>query len=66
MDRKNIKAQPLNGKNNIRLKEKTPVNNEYTAAWADVDNIMPESQVTQPSLEDVINAKEWVDNGSKL
>ena len=66
MDRKNIKAQPLNGKNNIRLKETTPVNNEYTAAWADVDNIMPESQVTQPSLEDVINAKEWVDDGSKL
>ena len=66
MDRKNIKAQPLNGKNNIRLKETTPVNNEHTAAWADVDNIMPESQVTQPSLEDVINAKEWVDNGSKL
>ena len=56
----------MNLKNNIRLKETTPVNNEYTAAWADVDNIMPESQVTQPSLEDVINAKEWVDNGSKL
>ena len=66
MDRKNIKAQPLNGKNNIRLKETTPVNSEYTAAWADVDNIVPESQVPQPSLEDVINAKEWVDNGSKL
>ena len=66
MDRKNIKAQPLNGKYNIRLKETTPVNSEYTAAWADVDNIMPESQVTQPSIEDVINAKEWVDNGSKL
>ena len=66
MDRKNIKVQPLNGKNNIRLKETTPVNSEYTAAWADVDNIMPESQVTQPSIEDVINAKEWVDNGSKL
>lgn len=66
MDRKNIKAQPLNGKNNIRLKETTPVNSEYTAAWADVENIIPESQVTQPSLEDVINAKEWVDNGSKL
>ena len=66
MDRKNIKAQPLNGENNIRLKETTPVNSEYTAAWADVENIIPESQVTQPSLEDVINAKEWVDNGSKL
>lgn len=66
MDRKNIKVQPLSGKNNIRLKETTPMTNEYTAAWADVDNIMPESQVTQPSLEDVINAKEWVDNGSKL
>ncbi len=66
MDRKNINVESLSGKNNIRLKETTPVNNEYTAAWADVDNIMPESQVTQPSIEDVINAKEWVDNGSKL
>ena len=66
MDRKNINVESLSGKNNIRLKETTPVNNEYTAAWADVDNIMSESQVTQPSLEDVINAKEWVDNGSKL
>ena len=66
MDRKNIKVQPLSGKNNIRLKETTPMTNEYTAAWADVDNIIPESQVTQPSIEDVINAKEWVDNGSKL
>lgn len=66
MDRRNIKAEPLDGKNNIRLKETTPVNREYTAAWANVDNIIPESQVTQPSLEDVINAKEWVDNGSKL
>ena len=46
-----IKAQPLSGKNNIRLKETTPVNSEYTAAWADVDNIIPESQVTQPSLK---------------
>ncbi len=66
MDRKNINVESLSGKNNIRLKETTPVNSEYTAAWADVDNIMSESQVTQPSLEDVINAKEWVDNGSKL
>ena len=66
MDRKNINVESLSGKNNIRLKETTPVTNEYTAAWADVDNIIPESQVTQPSLEDVINAKEWVDNGSKL
>ena len=61
-----IKNEQLSGKNNKRLKETTPMKSEYTAAWANVDNIMPESNVTQPSLEDVINAKEWVDNGSKL
>lgn len=61
-----IKKDQLSGKNNKRLKETTPMKNEYTAAWANVDNILPESNVTQPSLEDVINAKEWVDNGSKL
>ena len=62
----NIKDDQLSGKNNKRLEEATPVNSEYTAAWANVENIIPESQVTQPSLEDVINAKEWVDDGSKL
>ena len=62
----NIKNEQLSGKNNTRLKETTPVKSEYTAAWANVENIMPESNVTQPSLEDVINAKEWVDDGSKL
>ena len=61
-----IKDDQLSGKNNKRSKETTPMKSEYTAAWANVENIMPESHVTQPSLEDVINAKEWVDDGSKL
>lgn len=62
----NNKNEQLSGKNNKRLNDTTPVNSEYTAAWANVENVMPESNVTQPSLEDVINAKEWVDDGSKL
>ena len=61
-----IKDKQLSGKDNERLTKTTPTNCEYTAAWANVDNIVPVSQVTQPSLEDVIDAKEWVDNGSKL
>ena len=61
-----IKKDQLSGKNNKRLKETTPMKSEYTAAWANIEGMLPESNVPQPALEDVINAKEWVDNGSKL
>ncbi|RDY24573.1 DUF3787 domain-containing protein [Romboutsia maritimum] len=63
---RNKKAQPLSGKNNKRLKKGVPTNNEKTAAWADIDKLQPESKVSVPSLENVVEAKDWVDNGSKL
>ena len=37
-----------------------------TAAWAESYKIIPDSNVTIPSVENVIDAKDWVDNGSKL
>ena len=60
------KAQPLSGEHNKRLKAHRPVKNEGTAAWANIDSLQPESKVSIPSLDNVVEAKEWVDNGSKL
>lgn len=60
------KAVPLSGENNKRLKAHRPTNNASTAAWADIEKLQPESKVSTPSLENVVNAKEWVDNGSRL
>jgi hypothetical protein len=60
------KTEPLRGENNERLTSKEPIKNEGTAAWADANKLMKESQVNIPSENNVINAKEWVDNGSRL
>lgn len=62
----NEKSKPLNGENNKRLKAHRPINNEYTAAWADNNELKKDSNVSIPSLSNVEEAKEWVDDGSKL
>ncbi|MEF9992364.1 MAG: DUF3787 domain-containing protein [Romboutsia sp.] len=60
------KAKPLSGANNKRLTKYRPTNSAETAAWADIDKLKPESKVSIPSLSNVEEAKDWVDNGSKL
>ena len=60
------KAQPLSGEHNKRLKKYRPTNTQVTAAWADIDKLQPESKVSIPSLNNVEEAKDWVDNGSRL
>ena len=40
------KAQPLSGEGNKRLKKHRPTNNAETAAWADIDQLKPESKVS--------------------
>lgn len=55
----------LSGKDNERLCSTTPVNSGYTAAILDKDDEYPDSKVPIPSLESVIEAKDWVDNGSR-
>lgn len=62
----NDKTKALSGSNNEKLKKYRPTNNESTAAWADVDKLKPHSKVTVPSLDNVEEAKDWVDNGSRL
>lgn len=62
----NKKAKALTGANNKRLKKYRPTNNEQSAAWADIDKLQAESKVAIPSLQSVEEAKEWVDDGSRL
>lgn len=54
------------GKNNERLGKIRPTNREGTAAWQNFEGFYKVDQVGKPSEEDVIEAKDWVDNGSKL
>jgi len=54
------------GKNNKRLHTDKPTNNEGSAAWQNADLNDTVDNVNKPSLDRVIDAKEWVDDGSKL
>ena len=56
----------LQGKNNKRMNTVNPTNNEGTAAWQNGEANYQVDNVNKPSLERVIDAKEWVDDGSKL
>lgn len=51
-----------------RSKEKfmaTPIERHDTAAWrGHIESVKPESNVAIPSVEAVIEAKEWVDTNS--
>ncbi len=56
----------LDGSDNQRLNAHRPTNNEGTAAWQNSATRYQEDNVNKPSPERVIDAKDWVDNGSKL
>lgn len=56
----------LQGKNNKRLNTCKPTNCECTAAWANSDELYDVELVNKPSIDKVVDAKDWVDNGSKL
>lgn len=56
----------LTGKDNKRLFSKKPTNSEATAAWQNSESEYPVEQVNHPALDEVTEAKDWVDNGSKL
>ena len=63
--RKYVKSAIRNLKNG-RRESTDKIHSEETAAWAESDKVVPESQVSIPSTESVIDAREWVDDGSKL
>ena len=56
----------LDGENNTRIHATKPTNCECSAAWQDSATRYQETKVNKPSLERVVDAKDWVDNGSKL
>lgn len=58
-------SKALNGENNRRLNLKIPVDQGLNYSILESDQIMPESNVSIPSEENVIEAKDWVDNGSR-
>jgi len=60
------KTECLKGRNNKRLDSTNPTNCEGTAAWQNKYKEYKVDRVNKPSLDDVVEAKEWVDNGSKL
>ena len=51
-----------NSKNNHSI---PPIEKHDTAAWADVHELKPVSNVSIPSEFQVINSKEWVDENEK-
>ncbi|ROR27227.1 uncharacterized protein DUF3787 [Mobilisporobacter senegalensis] len=62
----NVQKDILSGRNNSRLNSKTPIHKENTAAWNETDKTIKPSNVSIPSQPNVVNAKEWVDDGSRL
>lgn len=59
-------SRQLSGRNNKRLYSNVRLNNNYTAAWAEQHKTYPHTNVTAPSEDQTDEAKDWVDNGSKL
>lgn len=66
MDMESKKCRALQGQHNKRLGKSDEQENEGTAAWTQTNQSAPKSQVSIPSEDAVIHAKEWVDNGSRL
>ena len=42
-----------------------PIENQQTAAWADIETVQPESRVPIPREEAVSDAKDWVEQNKK-
>lgn len=60
------KHESFLGKKNKRKDTTNPTNNEGTAAWQNSDDVYKVDHVNKPSIDRVVDAKDWVDNGSKL
>lgn len=63
---KDHKSKALSGTNNKRLSCIDTRNSEITFPLADTDKMNSAKGVSIPAIEDVIHAKEWVDDGSEL
>ncbi len=66
MKNKSKSSDCSTSKVNKRLSNCNPTNNEGTAAWQDTRQKHNEDLVNKPDQDMVSEAKDWVDNGSKL
>lgn len=62
----NSKSQPLSGENNKRLNNQDRLYNEATAAWTNISRTVSKDNVSIPNEDSIDEAKDWVDNGSRL
>lgn len=60
------KSTPLTGVDNSRLNNVDLKNNQLTSPLADEGKKRARAGMTIPAEEDVVHAKEWVDDGSLL
>lgn len=60
------KSHALTGAHNRRLDKTVQSDSQSTAAWAQAGLNTPKANVSIPDNNAVNNAKEWVDNGSRL
>lgn len=61
-----LKSRALDGKHNKRIDKVDELENEGTAAWTETDKTAPRTNVSIPSQDAVLQAKDWVDDGSRL
>ena len=55
----------MNKNNKKYRKINLPIESHQTAAWANITDVKNGSRVPIPSLIEVINAKEWVEENQK-
>jgi hypothetical protein len=48
-----------------KKESKKPIENHKTAAWSNIEKTNEISKLSHPSLQQAINAKEYVDNNEK-
>lgn len=63
---KDNKSKALSGKDNKRLNNMDTRNSGITFPLTDAKAFNKVEGTSIPPIEDVIHAKEWVDNGSRL
>lgn len=63
---KDNKCEALTGSDNKRINNVDVRNNQCTFPLVDVQTVIQNANLTIPPEEDVIHAKEWVDDGSRL
>jgi hypothetical protein len=49
----------------MQERKRVAIESNQTAAWANSENVEPNSNVNIPNIDEVRNAKDWVDSNQK-